>query len=188
MLVIVKSSKNRPLTKITIVDAFRLIKEGRARIVERSPITIKLIYKKTALTYLKSCTGYQSNDFIEWIVYHKLLLKYRLNTLLRRIAHKYKEWVNTSHTGWSGIRHEVLIRDKFTCQWCGFICSVKELKCKSDKLQVHHIRFKSEGGSNHTSNLITLCRRCHNKVHDGSLHLNVRPSPEWIEFMKKLIM
>ena len=38
--------------------------------------------------------------------------------------------------------------------------------CKSEEdLQHHHLVTRSEGGSNAPSNLITLCRSCHDKVH-----------------------
>src|SRR5690606_4276977 len=37
----------------------------------------------------------------------------------------------------------------------------------SDKLHVHHIVFRSNGGSNAPSNLITLCETCHNDLHKG---------------------
>ncbi len=52
----------------------------------------------------------------------------------------------------------VLVRDSHTCQ-----------KCKATKvpLQVHHIVFRSQGGSDRPSNLITLCNNCHSKVHNG---------------------
>lgn len=52
----------------------------------------------------------------------------------------------------------VLHRDKYTCQ-----------KCKKNKdsliLNVHHIVFRSNGGTNIPSNLITLCKNCHEKLH-----------------------
>ena len=35
-----------------------------------------------------------------------------------------------------------------------------------DDLQHHHLVMRSEGGSEHEANLITLCRSCHDKVHE----------------------
>lgn len=52
----------------------------------------------------------------------------------------------------------VLNRDNYTCQKC---------KTKEGKLHVHHIVFRSQGGSNSPENLITLCENCHNKLHKG---------------------
>lgn len=55
----------------------------------------------------------------------------------------------------------VLQRDNYKCQ-----CS--KGKC-SEKLQVHHIVFRSEGGSDLPENLITLCATHHKVLHDGKL-------------------
>ena len=38
-----------------------------------------------------------------------------------------------------------------------------------DELEVHHIILRSEGGSDHPLNLMTLCKRCHHgRVHGGA--------------------
>lgn len=40
--------------------------------------------------------------------------------------------------------------------------------CKSDyAVDVHHIIFKSRGGSDLPINLIALCRECHNRAHSS---------------------
>ena len=39
---------------------------------------------------------------------------------------------------------------------------------------VHHIKFKSQGGSDRPDNLITLCEKHHEQLHDGKLKLNVK--------------
>ena len=54
-------------------------------------------------------------------------------------------------------RHHVLRRDERRCALCA--CST------GDCLQVHHIRPKSENGSDRHSNLITLCKDDHDMVH-----------------------
>jgi hypothetical protein len=54
----------------------------------------------------------------------------------------------------------VLCRDEHTCQQC---------KKKNLPLQVHHIVFRSEGGTDAPENLITLCHTCHEKLHAGHL-------------------
>ena len=55
----------------------------------------------------------------------------------------------------------ILSRDKYTC-----------LKCKKKDLvlQVHHIKFRSKGGTNISSNLATVCESCHKKIHSGNLN------------------
>ena len=57
-------------------------------------------------------------------------------------------------------------RDNYTCQCCGK---------KNIRLEVHHIIFRSNGGTNDENNLITLCENCHSKVHDGKLIINKKP-------------
>lgn len=54
-------------------------------------------------------------------------------------------------------RHKVLKRDKYTCQSC-------RKRLTASELQIHHIKPRSEGGTNIMSNLITLCWRCHDLI------------------------
>jgi 5-methylcytosine-specific restriction endonuclease McrA len=53
------------------------------------------------------------------------------------------------------LRKQVLRRDGWRCQVCG----------SRQNLQVHHKRFRSQQGSDDDLNLITLCARCHEKLH-----------------------
>lgn len=55
---------------------------------------------------------------------------------------------------------EVLERDNFSCQKCGF----KDLS--SEELEIHHINPKVFGGLNKISNLSTLCSICHKHAPD----------------------
>lgn len=57
----------------------------------------------------------------------------------------------------------VLNRDDYTCQCC-------KGKHKDSKLEVHHIVFRSQGGSDEESNLITLCHTCHKGLHSGKIN------------------
>jgi hypothetical protein len=41
-------------------------------------------------------------------------------------------------------------------------------------LEVHHIIYSSNGGSDDEANLLTLCETCHDGVHDGSVKLNLK--------------
>ena len=52
------------------------------------------------------------------------------------------------------MRHDVLKRDKSTCQLCGITAK------DGAKLQVDHIIPVSKGGKTEMSNLQTLCSRC----------------------------
>lgn len=50
-------------------------------------------------------------------------------------------------------RYFVLARDNYTCQCCG--------KSKNKILQIHHIIYRSNGGTDRVDNLITVCTDCH---------------------------
>ena len=67
---------------------------------------------------------------------------------------------------YSSRREAVLHRDNYTCQCCGK---------KHVKLEVHHIIFRSMGGTDDERNLITLCEKCHKAIHDGILILTKKP-------------
>jgi len=62
-------------------------------------------------------------------------------------------------------RQKVLWRDNYKCQYCG----------ATENLQVHHIIYKSKGGSNSISNGITLCKTCHSNLHKGLFSLTIKP-------------
>jgi len=57
---------------------------------------------------------------------------------------------------WALLREEVFKRDKYQCQNCG---------AAGVGLNCHHIVPINKGGTNQLSNLITLCEKCHAKVH-----------------------
>ncbi|MEA1975968.1 MAG: RNA-guided endonuclease IscB [Bacillota bacterium] len=66
--------------------------------------------------------------------------------------------------GYSNKREFALKRDNYKCQHC-------KGKSKDSKLEVHHIVFRSNDGSDEPENLITLCKTCHDKLHDGKIKL-----------------
>ena len=68
--------------------------------------------------------------------------------------------------GYSSRREAVLHRDNYTCQCCGK---------KNCRLEVHHIKFRRNGGTDDEENLITLCEDCHKGVHAGTVVLNKKP-------------
>lgn len=55
-------------------------------------------------------------------------------------------------------RREVYRRDGWRCALCD----------STDGLQIHHVKPRGKGGSDHPMNLITLCWRCHAAAH-GSI-------------------
>lgn len=66
--------------------------------------------------------------------------------------------------GFANTKAFVLDRDSYTCQNC-------KGKTKDSRLEVHHIVFRSNGGSDESENLMTLCKTCHDKVHSGAIKL-----------------
>lgn len=66
--------------------------------------------------------------------------------------------------GFENTKAMVLNRDNYTCQCCMG-------KHNDSKLEVHHIIFRSQGGSDEESNLITLCHTCHKDLHSGKITL-----------------
>lgn len=74
--------------------------------------------------------------------------------------HGYQKGINYGH---ANRRAAILDRDKYTCQYCG---------AKNTRFEVHHIKYRSQGGTDDEANLITLCEDCHHKVHTGEITIN----------------
>jgi hypothetical protein len=53
-------------------------------------------------------------------------------------------------------RKKILLRDKNTCQVCG---KRKEIH----NLEIHHIIPRAQGGSDDPTNLVTICKHCHDR-------------------------
>ena len=64
--------------------------------------------------------------------------------------------------GFYNVKAYVLHRDGYQCQKC---------KTKKGKLHIHHVVFRSNGGTDTPSNLITLCEGCHDKLHKGEFEI-----------------
>ena len=53
------------------------------------------------------------------------------------------------------LHRRILKRDGWRCQVCGSM----------QNLQVQHLKFRSQSGSDEEHNLITLCAECHEQMH-----------------------
>ena len=73
----------------------------------------------------------------------------------------YRKGINY---GYANTKSYVLSRDKHICQNC-------KGRSKEKRLEVHHIVYRSKGGSDRAENLVTLCKVCHDKVHDNTIKL-----------------
>ena len=58
----------------------------------------------------------------------------------------------------------------------GHKCQSKQKGKHSEKLHVHHIVFRSKGGTDTPNNLITLCEKCHADLHTGKFELKASRS------------
>ena len=59
------------------------------------------------------------------------------------------------------LHRQVLERDRWRCQACGSM----------QHLQVHHLKLRSQSGSDVEQNLITLCAPCHEQIHRNAQSL-----------------
>ena len=62
--------------------------------------------------------------------------------------------------GFGNAKAACLNRDNYTCQCC---------KTKKGTLHAHHIVYRINGGADTLDNLITLCEKCHKKLHKDKL-------------------
>lgn len=70
---------------------------------------------------------------------------------------------------WQTLRKKVLKRDAYTCQSC---------QTSGIPLEVHHITYIRLGNEN-ISDLVSVCRYCHQAIHDkyGYSHTTIYPIP-----------
>ena len=66
-----------------------------------------------------------------------------------------KTAVRLDPKGYRTLRRQILQRDGWRCQICGTM----------QRLEVHHLEFRSHSGSDSEQNLITLCAECHEQTH-----------------------
>jgi hypothetical protein len=67
------------------------------------------------------------------------------------------------------VKAYILHRDNYSCQ------SGRKVK-HSPRLEVHHVVFRSQGGTDTPSNLLTLCETCHADLHDGKFAIKAAKS------------
>ncbi|GHO80798.1 hypothetical protein KSD_85690 [Ktedonobacter sp. SOSP1-85] len=78
----------------------------------------------------------------------------------------HKKWLYQKgvNYGYANTKAYVLTRDGYTCQHCAG-------KSKDKRLEVHHLVFRSQNGSDEEANLLTLCKTCHDGLHAGTVTL-----------------
>jgi 5-methylcytosine-specific restriction endonuclease McrA len=80
----------------------------------------------------------------------------------------YRHWgyQQGNNYGFENTKVKVLNRDNYICQYC-------KGKKKDSKLEVHHIIYRSKGGSDEEENLITLCHTCHSDLHHDKIKMKL---------------
>lgn len=248
MKIYVTSKNGKPLMPTTPARARKMLRDGKAKCIRRTPFTIKLLYETTSYTQSitlgvdtgSSHVGSAAVDSAGSVVYlseteirndiadkMKQRAKYRRNRRNRKTRYRQARWLNRKNSiksdrfsptmiskinshlkeisfaksllpiahmiletgtfdphalknpdvlknkwlyqrganyGFANTKAFVLDRDSYTCQNC-------KGKTKDSRLEVHHIVFRSNGGSDEAENLMTLCKTCHDKVHSGAIKL-----------------
>ena len=248
MKIYVISKNGKPLMPTTPARARKMLRDGKAKCIRRTPFTIKLLYETTSYTQSitlgvdtgSSHVGSAAVDSAGSVVYLseteirndiadkiKQRAKYRRNRRNRKKRYRQARWLNRKNSiksdrfsptmiskinshlkeisfaksllpiahmiletgtfdphalknpdvlknkwlyqrganyGFANTKAFVLDRDSYTCQNC-------KGKTKDSRLEVHHIVFRSNGGSDESENLMTLCKTCHDKVHSGAIKL-----------------
>ena len=148
-----------------IADQLRLADIER---VNRERATLRAATIERALSRINPpqlvTSGYRSRgkkvDLID-----PTMIKYMNAIRYKLISGKAKSERPTPEE-WEELRQIILKEDKYLCRIC---------RTESKEKHVHHIVPLSKYGSNHQTNLITLCYDCHNKVHpDFQVTRNVR--------------
>lgn len=78
----------------------------------------------------------------------------------KRSKYFNKKYYNKGKEDWAELSAKCKQRAGYRCQKCK-----KDFNSKRYLLEAHHIIPLSKGGRNTLSNLICLCRSCHNKQH-----------------------
>lgn len=114
------------------------------------------------IAFIKKILPVESNLIFETGTFDTHLMK---NPSLADERIKHWGYQKGTNYGFENIKAMVLNRDNYTCQCC-------KGKHRDSKLEVHHIIFRSKGGSDEADNLVTLCHTCHKKLHAGKLSFN----------------
>jgi predicted restriction endonuclease len=71
------------------------------------------------------------------------------------------------------VRVEVLSRDGFACQVCGWTRAQLDPADPRKFIELHHVKAHVDRGDNSAENLIALCNVHHDQVHAGRLTLEL---------------
>lgn len=245
MLVYVLNKEGNPLMPCKPRKARKLLEDGKAKVVRRTPFTIKLLYgstgyKQTVVAGMDTgskvigCAAitngkvvYQSEVKLRNDIKKKMERRaiYRRNRRGRKTRYRKARFLNRRNSIKTGrlpssIKSKIQshLREKkqveailpvtywkvetasfdvhkivnpdisatdyqdgrqkgfyntkaFVLDRDGYKCQSRQNVKHSEKLHVHHIIFRSQGGSNEPDNLITLCETCHRALHNGEFEI-----------------
>lgn len=69
------------------------------------------------------------------------------------------------------VSQQVDKRDNYRCRACGSSCNPEAIDLL-EKGHRHHLEYRSKGGQDVASNLLTLCARCHDAEHRHVLRVD----------------
>jgi 5-methylcytosine-specific restriction endonuclease McrA len=126
---------------------------------------------------------YQTHDFGSWLEYsavavakemvHTVQLALRVPKIIVLAFYDRLPRKEVKFT-----RHNVFLRDKFICQWCGNNFSERELN-------LDHVHPRDKGGKTTWENIVTSCIGCNTRkanklAHEVNMKLLKEPStPRW---------
>jgi len=84
-----------------------------------------------------------------------------------------EEYQQGALANWENLKAYAKWRDGYKCRACG-----KSKHKDGVRLEVHHIRRKSDGGTDTPDNVVTLCDACHKAHHQGERKLKFSRPPE----------
>lgn len=159
-----KYRRNRRTRKTRYRKARWLNRRNSIKSDRFSPTMISKLYSHVKeIEYIKSILPI-TKIVLETGQFDTHLMK---NPILANPKVKHWGYQKGKNYGFENTKAMVLNRDSYTCQYC-------KGKHGDGKLEVHHIVFRSQGGSDEDSNLITLCHTCHNLLHKGEIKLNLK--------------
>jgi len=86
--------------------------------------------------------------------------EYEPSFILQIDKNEKERYLNSAK--WKSKRFDVLHRDNYTCQSCGSIAT-----------EVHHLHYRNFGNEP-LDELTSLCRECHQKIHEKHGYFNIK--------------
>lgn len=86
-----------------------------------------------------------------------------------RVERKTKRKAD-QEANWRAVCKQVDARDNYRCRACGSQCDPDAIDLLW-RAHRHHLAYRSKGGQDVASNLVTLCSRCHDHEHRHVLRI-----------------